>query len=111
MVVVTVGPVNEQAPLLTDTTVTLSISEATPIGTLIYTASASDSDSGGNNDGTVTYSIISGDTTPNSFYIGSTDGKVLVLSTLDYDTHPQVRVRMETTVTSYTLCVRVCVCV
>jgi hypothetical protein len=78
--------------VLTDTSVSASIPEDTPLGTLIYTAVANDADHG-NNDGTITYSISAGDTTPPSFIIDPNTGQVRVFSRLDFDTMPQVRRR------------------
>ncbi|XP_076447241.1 protocadherin Fat 4-like [Babylonia areolata] len=86
---IVVGAVNEDAPVLTDTTYTATIPEDQALGTLIYTAVASDTDQDGNNDGTVTYSITSGDTNPNSFIVDPNSGEVRVFSRLDYDTAPQ----------------------
>lgn len=87
---VVVQAVNEETPVLTNTTFAASIPEDQALGSLIYTAVASDSDQGGNNDGSITYSITAGDTTPNSFIIDPNSGELRVFSQLDFDTPPQV---------------------
>ena len=86
---IAVTPVNEDPPVLTDATFNATIPEDQALGSLIYTATASDTDQDGNNDGTITYSITAGDTTPNSFIVDPSSGEVRVYSRLDYDTDPQ----------------------
>ena len=85
-----VQAVNEDAPVLTDATFSASIPEDQALGSLIYTAVATDADQGGNNDGSITYAITAGDSTPNSFIIDPNSGELRVFSQLDFDTPPQV---------------------
>ena len=84
-----VNPVNEDAPVLSETSYSANIAEDLPLGTLIYDANATDSDLGDTH-GDITYSVLGGDTIPNSFIVDPGTGKVRVFNFLDYDTQPQV---------------------
>ncbi|XP_012943596.1 protocadherin Fat 4 [Aplysia californica] len=76
---------NEQAPLMSDSTFSTSIAEDTAVGTLVYDANATDSDSGTH--GTITYSIDSG-VTGSEFILDSGTGELFVGSALDFDVAP-----------------------
>ncbi|GFS14234.1 protocadherin Fat 4 [Elysia marginata] len=83
---VNVLPDNEVAPLMSAASAAAEISEETPVGTLVYDANATDTDTG-NSDGTITYSISSG-VTGNEFTIDSATGQLYVGSQLDFDQAP-----------------------
>ncbi|XP_066284098.1 cadherin-23-like [Branchiostoma lanceolatum] len=81
-VVIGVTPVNEGPPNITDDTVT--VSETTPIGDVIYDVDDSDTDADDQAHGIVTYAITGPATHP--FRIDSSTGEISVASTLDYET-------------------------
>ncbi|ESO89853.1 hypothetical protein LOTGIDRAFT_124131, partial [Lottia gigantea] len=76
---------NEFPPVLTDTSPSATLSEATAAGQIIYTASATDADAG--TDGKIRYSISSGNI-GSAFRINDITGAFMVWSQLDFDTPP-----------------------
>ncbi|GFO15617.1 protocadherin fat 4, partial [Plakobranchus ocellatus] len=84
-ITVNVLPDNEAAPLMSSSSDSVSIEEDTPVGTLVYDANATDTDSG--SDGTITYRIASG-VPGNEFIIDESTGRLFVGSMLDFDTAP-----------------------
>ncbi|XP_078678313.1 protocadherin Fat 4-like [Branchiostoma floridae x Branchiostoma belcheri] len=81
-ITVEVTSVNEGAPVFDNAPYAVSVSEATAIGTAVYTASATDPDSTADSFGQITYSITSGDTL-NLFEIDSNTGQIMAKATLD----------------------------
>ncbi|XP_019645842.1 PREDICTED: protocadherin Fat 4-like [Branchiostoma belcheri] len=81
-ITVEVTSVNEGAPVFDNAPYAVSVSEATTIGTAVYTASATDPDSTADSFGQITYSITSGDTL-NLFEIDSNTGQIMAKATLD----------------------------
>ncbi|KAI8511675.1 hypothetical protein Bbelb_107750 [Branchiostoma belcheri] len=81
-ITVEVTSVNEGAPVFDNAPYAVSVSEATAIGTAVYTASATDPDSTADSFGQITFSITSGDTL-NLFEIDSNTGQIMAKATLD----------------------------
>ncbi|XP_035677124.1 protocadherin Fat 4-like [Branchiostoma floridae] len=81
-ITVEVTSVNEGPPVFDNAPYTVSVSEATAIGTAVYTASATDPDSTADSFGQITFSITSGDSL-NLFEIDSNTGEIMAKATLD----------------------------
>ncbi|XP_019645840.1 PREDICTED: protocadherin Fat 4-like [Branchiostoma belcheri] len=81
-VAIGVTPVNDGTPTIADDTVT--VSEATPIGDVIYDVDDADPDAADQAHGVVTYAITGPATHP--FRIDASSGVISVASTLDFET-------------------------
>ncbi|XP_064602244.1 protocadherin Fat 4-like [Liolophura sinensis] len=88
-VTVAVNLVNKFPPIMV-TNSSVTIAEDTPIGTVIFTASATDNDTATSDN--IVYSIITDSTPASPFFISSLTGNVQVSSALDFDTGPTVYV-------------------
>ncbi|XP_038131621.1 protocadherin gamma-A5-like isoform X37 [Cyprinodon tularosa] len=81
---ISVLDVNDNAPLFTQETYTVTVMETTPIGTILSTVSAVDADEGSN--GKVVYSITNTlDDVPSLFQIEEETGIVSLIGKLDYE--------------------------
>uniref|UniRef100_A0A3Q2CYE1 Cadherin domain-containing protein n=1 Tax=Cyprinodon variegatus TaxID=28743 RepID=A0A3Q2CYE1_CYPVA len=81
---ISVLDVNDNAPLFTQETYTVTVMETTPIGTILSTVSAVDADEGSN--GKVVYSITNTlDDVPSLFKIEEETGIVSLIGKLDYE--------------------------
>ncbi|KAH9503770.1 hypothetical protein Btru_066586 [Bulinus truncatus] len=85
-VIIDVLPSNDNSPLMNVTSMTKTIAEDLPVGTLIFDADASDMDKG--MQGRITYEIASG-VPSDDFVIDSANGKLYVGSLLDFDAGPK----------------------
>ncbi|CAD5111751.1 DgyrCDS1030 [Dimorphilus gyrociliatus] len=83
LVTVSVLSFNEYSPVLFQTSNSIQISEDIAVGSLIYTARASDSDNG--QAGNVRFSITNGNPSNSHFLINPITGSVIVGTKLDYD--------------------------
>ncbi|XP_059167191.1 cadherin EGF LAG seven-pass G-type receptor 2-like [Physella acuta] len=83
-VIITVLPVNEQAPHMNTSHDTIFLLENIPIGTLVYDANATDSDAGV--DGEIVYSLATNST--NVFILDPTNGQLFVGAPMDFDHLP-----------------------
>ncbi|XP_066284596.1 protocadherin Fat 4-like [Branchiostoma lanceolatum] len=81
-ITVEVTSINEGAPVFDNAPYAVSVSEATSIGTAVYTASATDPDSTADSFGQITFSITGGDTL-NLFEMDSNTGQIMAKATLD----------------------------
>ena len=79
---VIVAPLNEHAPVFSQSFYNVTISENTSVGTTVLTIIATDSDSG--SQGEVTFSLSSN----SAFYIDALSGSVTVKQALDYESVP-----------------------
>ena len=77
---VNVHDLNDQAPTF-NATIVIQVIESTEIGSIVYTLVPRDGDQGIN--GTVTYSVISGNT--DTFQLDSTTGNITLLKNVNYD--------------------------
>ena len=75
--------VNEYAPVITTPDKSLTITENTAVGTVLFKMSATDLDSG--EDGRVTYDITSAD--PNNFFAINANGNLTVQNNIDREAH------------------------
>lgn len=82
---VTIVPVNEYTPSFASASNAFSLPETTAVGTVVYSAVATDQDTG--KYGTLTYSIASGNTPP-SFFMNSFNGDLMISDVLDFETTP-----------------------
>jgi hypothetical protein len=91
-VIIIITDQNDHSPVWTSTFSPLTIPESQPTGTDIFTATATDADSGSN--GRITYSLVSPPANL-PFSIDANSGVIRLISVLDYDTQ-----------TSYTLTIQ-----
>ena len=85
IVVITVSDVNDNFPSFAIPSKTISISEATAVGTTVATVSALDDDDGQR--AKVNYTIVSGNT--NMAFSINDQGQIIILKSLDYETKSQ----------------------
>ena len=78
---IVITDVNDNIPVLSDDIISLSLSEMTPIGTLVYTFTAIDLDIGENS--RITYTIISNYSSPIPFTVYINQGALYVSSDID----------------------------
>ena len=78
---------------LASTTYNQSVSEGEAVGFLVFTASASDSDSPDTSDGQVTYSVVVG-ASPD-FLLDSETGQIILARELDRETTDQYIIEVE----------------
>jgi hypothetical protein len=81
-----INPVNEQAPEFNEDPYTFNTEEDTPLGSIIFTIVATDSDSG--RDGRITYSI-SGNNS-DCFFIDPHSGEVYLVESLDRESQDEL---------------------
>ncbi|KAM3963659.1 dachsous cadherin-related 1 [Aphomia sociella] len=80
---ITLDDVNDNAPEFGTSSVRVSVAESAAVGSVVYAARATDSDSGRN--GQITYSLLSATGPPNTFAVNSQHGMVTLLRPLDYE--------------------------
>ena len=78
---VSINPVNEHAPEFNEDPYVFSVEEGTPLGSIVFTVVATDSDGGG--DGEITYSISGNDS--HYFFIDAHSGEVYLIESLDHE--------------------------
>ena len=86
LALISTNPANEHAPAFTEDAYSFSIKESTPLGSIVFSIEASDSDSG--KDGEVTYSISGNDSS--NFFIDPHSGEVYLSEPLDRETQHEL---------------------
>ena len=79
-ITININDFNDQAPSF-NSTISVIVSEATPLGSVVYTLDPSDGDEGDN--GTISYSLVDGNI--EIFKLNETTGGIKLISALDYE--------------------------
>ena len=93
-ILITISPINDNAPQFASESIDISVSEAVLLNSVVGAPiQAADADLPPHN--SLRYSIVSGDSNPQTFIISSTTGQLTLVRTLDFETTPSFTLLIE----------------